>query len=521
MSFSRPNRSAATVTTTRVKPAPGSGICVTCLDGCEGPCEIGRSALKGREMIYPQPYGKVTAGADKDYPIDFSHFNIQGTCVGAVGVDADPDIATFPAVDCTTAVGADGGIKLDFPVFTGAVGSTDIARINWEDMAVGAAISGVIVVAGENICGMDPAAEFENGKIARSPEMERRIEVYKRWYDGKGGMIVQANVEDTKLGVPEYVIEKLGIEIFELKWGQGAKDIGGEVKLPSLERALELKKRGYIVLPDPINPAAQAAFKAGGISEFERHSRLGMVDEAAFHKSVEYLRKVGAKYVTLKTGAYRPADLARAIKYSSDAKIDLLTIDGAGGGTGMSPWRMMNEWGIPTLELECLTYQMCERLKAKGSYIPPIAIAGGLSLEDHIFKALALGAPYVKAICLGRAIMTAAMVGKTHGKLMAEKMELEGEDIAEGYVKLFAVGAQLKERFGSDFDKLPAGAIGMYSYIDRLRQGLQQLMAGERKFALKYIERNDLVALTRDAADVSGIPYVMDSDKEEIDNILG
>ncbi|MEJ2587153.1 MAG: FMN-binding glutamate synthase family protein, partial [Deltaproteobacteria bacterium] len=131
------------------------------------------------------------------------------------------------------------------------------------------------------------------------------------------------------------------------------------------------------------------------------------------------------------------------------------------------------------------------------------------------------GAPYIKAALFGRAIMTAAMVGKTHGRLVAEKMELEGEDPAEGYMKLFAVGTQLKERFGSDFEKLPAGAIGMYSYIDRLRQGLQQLMAGERKFALKYIERNDLVALTRDAAEISGIPYVMDSDKEEIDNILG
>jgi hypothetical protein len=442
-------------------------------------------------MIYPQPFGKITAGADKDYPVDFSHFNIQGTCVGAVGVDADPDVATFPAVDCTTAVGADGSIKLDFPVFTGAVGSTDIARINWEDMAVGAAISGIIVVAGENICGMDPQAEFKNGKIDKSPEMERRINAYKKWYDGKGGMIVQANVEDTKLGVPEYVIEKLGIEIFELKWGQGAKDIGGEVKLPSLERALQLKERGYIVLPDPTNPASQAAFKAGGISEFERHSRLGMVDEESFYQSVEHLRNVGAKYVTLKTGAYRPADLARAIKYSSEAKIDLLTIDGAGGGTGMSPWRMMNEWGIPTVQLECLTYQMCERLKAKGAYIPPIAMAGGLSLEDHIFKALALAAPYVKAICLGRAMMTAAMVGKTHGRMMAEKMDLEGEDIGEGYLKLFAVGAELKERFGKDFDKLVPGAIGIYSYIDRLRQGLQQLMAGERKFALQYIERND------------------------------
>jgi glutamate synthase domain-containing protein 2 len=351
--------------------------------------------------------------------------------------------------------------------------------------------------------------------------MERRVGAFKKWFDGKGGIIVQANVEDTRLGVPEYVIEKLGIEIFELKWGQGAKDIGGEVKLPSLERALQLKERGYIVLPDPTNPAGQAAFKAGGISEFESHSRLRMVDEESFYKSVEHLRSVGAKHVTLKTGAYRPADLARAIKYSSEAKIDLLTIEGAGGGTGMSPWRMMNEWGIPTVELECLTYQMCERLKAKGAYIPPIAIAGGLSLEDHIFKALALAAPYVKAICLGRAMMTAAMVGKTHGRMMAEKMDLEGEDIGEGYLKLFAVGAELKERFGKDFEGLPPGAIGIYSYIDRLRQGLQQLMAGERKFALQYIERNDLVALTRDAADVSGIPYVMDSDKEEIDKILG
>ncbi|MCD4786692.1 MAG: FMN-binding glutamate synthase family protein [Desulfobacterales bacterium] len=521
MSFSKPNRSAATLTTTRVTPAPVSGICVTCVDGCEGPCEIGRSALKGREVLYPMPFGTITAGSEKDYPVDFSHFNIQGTAVGAVGIEADSDKATFPAVDTATTVGADNSIKLKFPVFTGAVGSTDIARINWDDVAVGAAISGVLVVVGENVCGMDPEAEFSNGMISRSPEMERRVDSYRKWYDGYGGIIIQANVEDTKLGVPEYVIEKLGIEIFELKWGQGAKDIGGEVKLSSIERAMELKERGYIVLPDPTNPAVQEAFKAGGITEFERHSRLGMVDEDNFYKSVEKLRSVGAKYVTLKTGAYRPADLARAIKYASNAKIDLLTIDGAGGGTGMSPWRMMNEWGIPTVQLECLTYQMCRRLASKGAYIPPIAIAGGLSLEDHIFKAIALGAPYVKAICLGRAILTAAMVGKTHGRLMAEKMELEGEDVGEGYLRLFAVGAELREKYGKDFSQLPAGAIGLYSYIDRLKQGLQQFMAGARKFALKYIDRNDIVALTKDSAEISGISYVMDSDAEEVDKILG
>ncbi len=521
MSFSKANRSAATLTTTRVTPAPGSGICVTCLDGCKGPCEVGRSAIKGREVLYPGPFGTITAGSEKDYPVDFSHFNIQGTAVGAVGIEADSDKATFPAVDTTTAVGADGNIKLRFPVFTGAVGSTEIARVNWEHVAVGAAISGVLVVAGENICGMDPQAEFKNGKISRSPEMERRINAFRQWYDGSGGIIIQANVEDTKLGVPEYVVEKLGAEILELKWGQGAKDIGGEVKLPSLERALELKNRGYIVLPDPSNPAVQEAFWAGGITAFERHSRLGMVDEEDFYKSVEHLRSIGAKYVTLKTGAYRPADLARAVKFASNARIDLLTIDGAGGGTGMSPWRMMNEWGIPTVQLECLAYQMCNRLAARGAYIPPIAIAGGLSLEDHIFKAMALGAPYVKAICLGRAILTAAMVGKTNAKLMVEKEKLENEDIEEGYLRLFAVGAQLRERFGKDFGKIPTGAIGMYSYIERLKQGLQQLMAGARKFAVKYIDRNDLMALTRDAADVSGISYIMEADAAGVDKILG
>jgi hypothetical protein len=61
----------------------------------------------------------------------------------------------------------------------------------------------------------------------------------------------------------------------------------------------------------------------------------------------------------------------------------------------------------------------------------------------------------------------------------------------------------------------------MYSYIDRMKQGLQQLMAGARKFALKYIDRNDLIALTRDAAEISGIPFVMESDQEEVERILG
>ena len=55
---------------------------------------------------------------------------------------------------------------------------------------------------------------------------------------------------------------------------------------------------------------------------------------------------------------------------------------------------------------------------------------------------------------------------------------------------------------------------------DRLKLGLQQLMAGSRKFSLKHLERDDLVALTRESAEVTGIPYIMDSDMKEAERIL-
>ena len=50
--------------------------------------------------------------------------------------------------------------------------------------------------------GSDPDAEFKNGKIMKSPELARRVKVYQDWYQGYGTLLVQANVEDTRLGVP-------------------------------------------------------------------------------------------------------------------------------------------------------------------------------------------------------------------------------------------------------------------------------------------------------------------------------
>ena len=250
MNLQRPNANDVSQTSNRSRSVvPGSGLCTRCIDGCRGNCEVFQATFRGREIIYPGPYGWITAGGDKDYPVDYSHLNIQGYALGAEGlpegVQADPDTCIFPAVNVETEYGWDTKVKMLAPVFTGALGSTDIARRNWEHLAVGAAISGVTCVCGENVCGVDPGLELDSkGKVKRSPDMDRRIETYKRYHRGYGELLVQMNVEDTRLGVAEYIIEKHGLETIELKWGQGAKCIGGEIKVDSLERALELQRRG-------------------------------------------------------------------------------------------------------------------------------------------------------------------------------------------------------------------------------------------------------------------------------------
>ena len=526
MSLSKTNATAATLTKNRTEGSvtPASGMCVTCVDGCIGMCEIGKSAYRGHEVIYPQPFGVITTAAEKEYPVDYSHFNIMGTAVGAHGIEADSDKAIFPAVNLEVAFGQDRGIKFRYPWLIPGIGSTNIAKNNWEGLAIGSALAGTGLTIGENVAGMDPEAVIKDGRVVDTVDLKRRVKLYMdHQRDGYGAIIVQANVEDTRLGAQEYAIEKLGAQCVELKWGQGAKNIGGEVKVRDLKKAQMLYERGYVVLPDPTLPHVIDAFERGAFNEFERHSRVGMVTEESFAARVEQLRKAGAKYIFLKTGAYRPADLARGLVFASRYKLDLFTVDGAGGGTGMSPWRMMNEWGMPPVEIHSLLYQYAKRLADRNEYVPALAVAGGFTFEDQIFKGLAMGAPFVKLVGMARSPIAAAMVGKTIGRTIdAHQLPVYVERFGHTKDEIFVTASSLRKELGDkEFDKIPTGALGLYTYYERLAQGLRQFMAGSRKFSLEYMARDDIAALTLDAARISGIRHIMDVDREEVEQILG
>ena len=156
-----------------------------------------------------------------------------------------------------------------------------------------------------------------------------------------------------------------------------------------------------------------------------------------------------------------------------------------------------------------------------GIRLPDIAIAGGFSTEDGAFKGIATGSPYVMAVCMGRALMIPGMVGKNIGQWVKDgklpkTVSRHGTTVEE----LFITYEELKQKCAEEMKDIPTGAMGVYTYSQKFKVGLQQIMAGSRNFRISTISRKDLMALTEDAAKVSGVPYVMDAYKEEAQRIL-
>ena len=503
---------------TRVEDSCESGLCSICIADCPVFCEVSKSALRGREALYPRRelYGNSTAGTSKDFGLSYGDFQMQFEVRGAQGIEVDEDKVIFPNVDLTMHW---GNIKQKLPIVIPGLGSTYVAKRNWEGLAIGAALAGVSITIGENVVGMDPFAQFANHtvypKVVDTEDMKFRVKTYREFWDGKHGtVIVQKNIEDTRLGVFDYVMSKLDIDSLELKFGQGAKAIGGEVRLGSLERAQLLQKRGYLVFPDPTDPIIIDQWKTGLIPDFERHSRVGLSTTEDVLEEIDQIRSCGAKNIFIKTGAYRPAATAWLLRLGVEGKVDGMTFDGAGGGTGMSPVSMMNEGSIPTVYLEALVVGCLDMIKKKNPNIniPTVAIAGGIANETQIFKALAMGAPYVKCIAMARAPLTAAMKSKYIGEIISNKAVTPAMLKNLGFSKdKDPLSLSLNEAF-VEYDKLhriykgneiPPSAVGVYTYFaSKLGIGLKQLLAGTRKFNLDLMNRQDIAYISQRANEV-------------------
>ncbi|MFH2131516.1 MAG: FMN-binding glutamate synthase family protein, partial [bacterium] len=171
-------------------------------------------------------------------------------------------------------------------------------------------------------------------------------------------------------------------------------------------------------------------------------------------------------------------------------------------------------------------------LDEMGIRVPDISLAGGFAREDHLFKALALCAPYAKIVCMGRAPMISGFIGANiTGALDHEvKVAVNGcwdklpQSVLEYGTKpeeILIGWEDVQKKVGrNEMKKIPLGAVAMWNYADKLSCGLQQFMAGARKFKLAELDRSDLMAANRETAAETGIEYMSDAQNESALSIL-
>ena len=185
-----------------------SGMCSFCTEDCLGTCELGLAAVRGSQTVYPTNTGANQVASEKDYPIDYSHFNINGHCFGTHGVRPNYEDATIYNVKLERRYGRDNEVKIALPFMLPAV-----IKLNWKDYFAGAAMAGVCAVIGEGCPSKDPNLEYTDGKITKFEMLGEMFDAFNKYYRGYGQIILQCNVEDDIQGLPEYAIKTTAVRL--------------------------------------------------------------------------------------------------------------------------------------------------------------------------------------------------------------------------------------------------------------------------------------------------------------------
>ena len=68
--------------------------------------------------------------------------------------------------------------------------------------------------------------------------------------------------------------------------------------------------------------------------------------------------------------------------------------------------------------------------------------------------------------------------------------------------EIFADLRELRTVYGDEADSFPTGAIGVFSYLNKIHLGVRQFLALNRKFDVAFAGRDDLIPLTYEARDL-------------------
>ncbi|HTW94123.1 MAG TPA: FMN-binding glutamate synthase family protein [Tepidisphaeraceae bacterium] len=285
-------------------------------------------------------------------------------------------------------------------------------------------------------------------------------------------------------------------DAIEIVLGQGAKPGGGGMLLGQKVSPRVARMR---TLPEGIDQRSAC-----------RHPDWTGPDDLAI--KIEELREITDNQIPIyvKMGATRTKE---DVKLAVKAGADVVVIDGMQGGTAATQQVFIEHTGIPTLAALRLAVEALEEMNAIGQV--QLIIAGGIRTGADVAKALAMGAD---AVSIGQGVLMAlgcnrpyCQTGGADEKRVDVTADYASLGTAPGYchhchtgrcpVGVTTQDPELEQRLD------PAiGARWLENYLRVLTMELATLARACGKSNVHHLEREDLVALTVEAAAMARLP---------------
>ena len=211
--------------------------------------------------------------------------------------------------------------------------------------------------------------------------------------------------------------------------------------------------------------------------------------------------------IYVKMGATR---VREDVKLAVKAGADVVVIDGMQGGTAATQQTFIEHAGIPTLAALPLAVQALEEMNVFGEV--QLIISGGVRTGADVAKALALGAD---AVAIGQGVLMALGCNSDHyvqnGAVVDATSDYAKLETAPGYCHHCHTGRcpvgittqipELEARMTPEW-----GARRLKNYLQVLSMELTTLARACGKSNVHHLEREDLVALTIEAAAMAKVP---------------
>jgi hypothetical protein len=293
---------------------------------------------------------------------------------------------------------------------------------------------------------------------------------------GEGGMLPEEREEASQL-IFQCLSGRLGWNIhdmlkadaLEIYISQGAKPgLGGQLMAKKVTKALA-EIRG---IPEGIDLRSPS-----------RHPDILGADDLVI--KIEELREATsyAKPISMKMGAGRVRD---DIKIAYKDGFDFVQIDGLQGSTGAASAEVIENVGIPTLAALCEARRGLAEIDYRDDM--PIVMMGGIKDGVDAVKALALGAD---AVAMGTSMLIAG------GCISCMQCH-----VGNCVVGIATQDPEHEARYKRD-----CRAQGMHRFLEAVRWQIAALTAALGHSDFRELCRDDLVALTPEAADITGLPY--------------